>query len=98
MLFADDSVVVAQSAEEIQKIVDAFSNASKKFDLKINISMTEVLYQPNSTKSREVDIMVDGNKLIPVPEFSYLGSIISSDRCIDAEIQRSMAEASPSFG
>ena len=31
---------VAHSAEEMQKIVDAFSDASKKFDLKINIKKT----------------------------------------------------------
>ena len=50
LLFADDSAIVAHSAEEMQKIVDAFSNASTKFGLKINIKKTEVLYQPNSTK------------------------------------------------
>ena len=30
LLFADVSAMVVYSAEEIQKIVDAFSNASKK--------------------------------------------------------------------
>ena len=45
LLFADDSALVAHSAEVIQKIVDAFSDASKKFGLKINITKTEVLYQ-----------------------------------------------------
>ena len=98
LLFADDSALVAHSAEEMQKIVDAFSNASKKFGLKINIKKTEVLYQPNSTRTREEDIMVDGNKLNSVMEFTYLGSTISSDGCIDDEIQRRMAKASASFG
>ena len=46
LLFADDSALVAHSAEEMQKIVDAFSDASKKFGLKINTKKTEVLYQP----------------------------------------------------
>ena len=59
MLFADDSALVAHSAEEMQKIVDAFSDASNKFGL-INIKKTEVLYQSNSTRTREEDIMVDG--------------------------------------
>ena len=98
LLFADDSALVAHSAEEMQKIVDAFSNASKKFALKINIKKTEVLYQPNSTRTREEVIMVDGNKLNSVMEFTYLGSTISSDGCIDDEIQRRMAKASASFG
>ena len=43
LLFADDSALVAHSTEEMQKIVDAFSDASKKFDLKINFKKTEVL-------------------------------------------------------
>ena len=45
LLFADDSALVAHSTEEMQKIVDAFSDASKKFGLKINIKKSEVLYQ-----------------------------------------------------
>ena len=98
LLFADDSALVAHSAEEMQKIVDAFSNASKKFGLKINIKKTEVLYQPNSTRTREEDIMVDGNKLNSVLDVTYFGSSISSDGCIDDEIQRRMAKASTSFG
>ena len=42
--------------------------------------------------------MVDGNKLNSVLELTYLGSTISSDGCIDDEIQRRMAKASASFG
>ena len=71
LLFADDSALVAHSAEEMQKIVDAFSDTSKKFGLKINIKKTEVLYQTKSTRTREVDSMVDGNKLNSVLEFTY---------------------------
>ena len=98
LLFADDSELVAHSAEEIQTIVDAFSDASKKFSLRINIKKTEVLYQINSTRTREEGIMVDGNKLNSVLEFTYIGSTISSTGCIDDDIQRRMAKASASFG
>ena len=42
--------------------------------------------------------MVDGNKLYSDLEFTYLGSTISSNGCIDDEIQRRMAMASASFG
>ena len=69
-------------------IVDAFSDASKKFGLKNNIKKTEVLYKPNLTRTREADIMVDGIKLNFVLEFSYLRSTISSDGCTNDEIQR----------
>ena len=82
----------------MQKIVHAFSDASKRFGLKIKIKKTEVLYHPNSTRTGEEDIMVDGNKLNSVLEFTYLGSTISSNGCIDDEKQRRMAKASASFG
>ena len=71
---------------------------SKKFSLKINIKKTEVLYQPNSTRIQEEDIMVDGNKLNSVLEFTYLGSTILSNGCNDDEIQRRVAKASVSSG
>ena len=95
LIFADDSALVAHSGEEMQKIVDA----SKKFGLKkLTAQETEVLYQSNSTRTREDDIMVDGNELNSVQEFTYLGSTITSNGCIDDEIQRRMAKASTSFG
>ena len=55
LLFVDDSALIAHSAEEIQRIVDAFANAS----LKININKTEVMFQPNSAMTMEEDINVD---------------------------------------
>ena len=45
LLFADYSALVAHSAEEMQKIVDVFSDVSKKFSLEINIKKTKVLLQ-----------------------------------------------------
>ena len=39
LLFADDSALITHSAGDIQRIVDAFANASSKFGLKINIKI-----------------------------------------------------------
>ena len=97
LLFADDSALVAHSGEEMQKIVDGFSDASKMFGLMINIKKIEVPYQPNSTRTREEDIMVDGHKLNSVLEITYFGSTMSSNGCIDVEIQRRMTKANASF-
>ena len=68
LLFTDDSALVAHSAEEMHTTVDAFSDASAKFGLKINIKKTEVLYQPNSTRTRDENIIVNENKLNSVLE------------------------------
>ena len=52
----------------------------------------------NSTRTREEDIVVDGNKLNSVLEFTYLGRSISSNGCIDDEIQSRVAKVNASFG
>ena len=46
MLFADDSVLVAHSAADMQVLLDHFAKAAAQFSLKINIQKTECLYQP----------------------------------------------------
>jgi len=51
LLFSDNSALLAHLSEAIQRIVTAFSEASKRFGLKINIKTTEVLYQPNSFRT-----------------------------------------------
>ena len=88
LLFADDNALIAHSADEIQRIVDAFANASSKFGLKINIKKTEVMFQPTSTMTVEKDINVDETPLNPVKNITYLGSIIASDGHIEAELKR----------
>ena len=98
LLFADDSALIVHSAEEIQRIVDAFANASSKFGLKINIKKTELMFQPNSKMTMEEDIFVDDTTLNPVKESTYLVSIIASDGHIEAELQNRMSKASMSFG
>ena len=50
LLFVNDSALVRHSAEEMQKIMDVFSDASNKFGLKLNIKKTEVLYQTKNPR------------------------------------------------
>ena len=55
LLFADDSALVATDAEDMQEIVDRFSSAATLFGLRINVSKTELLYQPPSLCDSDVD-------------------------------------------
>lgn len=45
-LYADDSALVAQLAEDMQLLIDHFARTVSQFSLKINIKKTECLYQP----------------------------------------------------
>ena len=64
LLFADDSELIAHSAEQTLRIVDTFANASSKFGLNINIKKTESdVPELNSTTAMEEAINVDETTL-----------------------------------
>ena len=46
VLFADDYVLVAHAEQDLQQMLDRFSEASKLFGLTISLGKTEVLHQP----------------------------------------------------
>ena len=94
----DDRALIAHSGEEIQRIVDAFADASSKVGMKINIKRTEVMFQSISTTTRENVINLDDNTLNRVQEFTYLDSIIARDGHIEAEIQKKLSKASMYLG
>jgi len=49
VLYADDSALVATEQGVLQEIMDRFSVTANLSGLKINISKTELLYQPSPT-------------------------------------------------
>lgn len=59
-LFADDSALIANKHEDLQAILNKFSEASKQFSLTISLGKTEILFQlaPNS-KAPQTRITTD---------------------------------------
>ena len=74
MLFADDAVVATHTQEELQSLMDCFSQACKDFGLTISLKKTNVLGQ--DIEAPPV-ITIDDYELDVVCQFTYLGSIIS---------------------
>ena len=101
-LFADDCGLNANSQEAMQRTMDKLSEACDAFGLTISIKKTEVLHQPapgSHTDNQEPPtIMVKGQALQTVNKFIYLGSALTSDTQLDAEISNRIAKACTSFG
>ena len=101
MLFADDSALVAHTAQEMQSLVDRFSKAATQFSLKINIKKTECLYQPIkllSSPPKPKDITINNTPLVQTNDFTYLGSTVSNSSKIDKELSTRIGKASAAFG
>ena len=100
-LFADDCSLNNHTEAEMQSTVDKFSTACTNFGLTISTSTkkTEVMFQPAPGQPHlEPSITVSDKTLTAVHKFTCLGSTLSNDAVIDAEVDCRTAKASSPFG
>ena len=90
MLFADDAAVVAHTQEELQSLMDCFSYACKDFGLTISLKKMNVLGQDRDTPPV---ITIDDYELDADCQFTYLGSTITDNLSLDAEINKRVGKA-----
>ena len=73
--FADDIDGLAESEEELTRLVNNINNAAASYGMEINYQKTKVM--TNNPQGFTDDIRVAGNSLEVVDHFKYLGSTIS---------------------
>lgn len=95
LLFADDAAFVSHNAVSLQEMLNKFSEACSAFGLTVSSEKTVVLQQGVDLKS---DFYINGNKLLEVDQFCYLGSIVTADVDIDTEVSARISKAARTFG
>ena len=90
MLFADDAAVATHTQRELQLLMDRFSQACKDFALTISLKKTNVLGQDTPAP---LVIVIDDYQLDAVHQFTYLGSTITDNFSLDAEIDKRIGKA-----
>ena len=99
LLYADDVDLVAHSEQDMQVIMDRFSEACRTMGLTISLNKTKVMFTPApGNRYYEPNIIVNGTPLEVVDTFVYLGSMIAKDGSLDNEITRRIEQGSASFG
>ena len=94
MLFADDAAVVAHTHEELQSLMDCFSQACKDFGPTISLKKTNVLGQ--DTEAPPV-ITIDDYELDASLQLTYLGSTITDNLSLDTLINKRIRKAASTF-
>ena len=79
-LFADDAVVTTHSAEELQQLMNRFSDACKDFGLTISLKKTQVMVQDVDSPP---NIKISDQQLEVVHDFTYLGSTVTDTFTLD---------------
>ena len=90
MLFADDAALVSHSEQGLQCLVNHLAKACKEFGVTISIKKTEVMGQ---RVQRPPHITIEEKPLENVSSFKYLGSTLSCNASLDAEISTRIAKA-----
>jgi hypothetical protein len=90
--FADDCVLCASSAEDLQRMVNILHRIARAFGQTISITKTKIMVvQSERTAAGNTQtpiISIEGQELEVVSKFKYLGSVESSQGKMDDEVLR----------
>ena len=90
LLFADDAAITTHTQEDLQRLLDRFSDACRHFGLTISLAKTQVMGQD----IKEIpSLFIHNYKLEVVHEFVYLGSTITDNLSIDSELNKRIGKA-----
>ncbi len=90
ILFADDTVIIAENGSDLQNLVSVFDSVCKRRKLKINVNKSKVMvcersrsevdcvcpYRVGIECEKECKIILNGEEKEEVNEFKYLGSVM----------------------
>ena len=99
LLHADDCALLAHALTDAQHLYSRLLNAATRFGLTVSLKKTEDMFQPADSTTSIPRVILAGETPLPVTEnFCYLGSILSPNTNIDADINSRIAKANQSFG
>ena len=81
--YADDTTLVAESEEELQRLLMKVNEESEKAGLKLNIQKTKIMASGPITSWQ-----INGESMETVADFIFLGSKITADSDCSHEIKR----------
>ena len=97
MRYADDIVLIADSVEKLQKILDKVVSESESKGLTINCKKTKCLVVSKQKTRPNCNITIKNESIEQVDKFEYLGSLIMSDAKCDQEINRRIGMTEATF-
>ncbi|GFR76316.1 endonuclease-reverse transcriptase [Elysia marginata] len=95
--YADDTVLIAENKDDLQKLLNIVEEESRKKGLELNSKKTEGMVISQKQEPPKCDIFINDAKLKQQDKFKYLGTIITSDGRNNNEIAARIAHAKTSF-
>src|SRR5438477_12359502 len=93
--FADDIVLITNSDEEAQEMLNELNQESNKPGMKINMKKTKVMY---NEYANTMPVQVGPQEVEQVNEYIYLGQLVTMKNDKSEEIKRRIAAGWGTFG
>ena len=94
LLFADDTVVVADSERKLCQLV----RVCERRKLRVNVGKSKVMRCTRNEDGARLNIMLNGEALEEVDQFKYLGSVIAANGGVEANARHRVNEGCKVFG
>lgn len=94
--YADDTVLIAETAEDLQILVDRIVEYSEQYGLSLNIKKTKVMLISKTTPNFR-EIYVHGEAIERVRKYNYLGTSINENNESSEEIKIRIEKARAIF-
>ena len=95
--YADDTTLIANSPQKLQKLLNMVKEESSRKGLSINRKKTFCLAISKKQQQVECTLLIDNERIQQVNKFNYLGSMLNSDGRSVTEVKRRIAIAKEVF-
>ena len=92
LMFADDTVVVADSERKLCQLVTEFRSMCERRKLQVNVGKSKVMRCTRNEDGARLNIMLNGEALEKVDQFKYLGSVIAANGGVEADVRHRVHE------
>ena len=97
--FADDLALYASTREKLERVTAGFVRMTSRWGLTVNVSKTKGMAFGDGLSAADIaPLQTDSGEIEMVNNFTYLGSVVSSDGEILEDIRCRLAKASRVFG
>lgn len=98
LLFADDTVLVADTEEKLDRLVTEFGRVCERRKLRVNVGKSKVMRCTRREGGARLNVMLNGELLEEVDQFKYLGSVVAANGGVEADVRQRVNEGCKVLG
>ena len=98
LMFADDTVLIGDSEEKLERLVHEFERVCGRRKLKVNVTKSQIMKIGKNVEENEMNVQLNNRRMDEVDTYRYLGVDISNDSGMSEEVNHRIGEARKACG